>query len=114
MQKKNITESLNGNTFASGRNTYSSELISTNKVEGTPFDIVTVAGDGDIEEDEHFIAVGNHRLTKPTTDKQGLLQKIEERDWELISTLMFATINAVENYKNLTDNMAEEGLPEDN
>lgn len=112
MAKKNIKESLNGNTFASGRDTFSSELISVNKVEGTPFDIVTVQGDGDIEEDEHFIAVGNHRLTKPTPWKDELLEKIENRDWELINTLMFATINAVRTYENMTDTMAGEGQQE--
>jgi len=70
----------------------SGKLVQIEKVEGTPFTVVTIEGSAEVN--DTFIAVGNERLTD-LGDYEEMKRKIEERDWELIVQLQVFIANKV-------------------
>ena len=62
--------------------------IHKEKIEGTPFEIVTQEGIG------CWLTLGAFRLSAPTEDKQELYSMVNSRDWELIANLIQATVVA--------------------
>lgn len=70
----------------------SSKLVEIENIHGTPFKMVTT-------EEGSFAAYGNNRITE-YMDKVELLQKIDEKDWNLLGTFVISVINSFNNYKN--------------
>lgn len=62
--------------------------IHKEKIEGTPFEIVTQESIG------CWLTLGAFRLSAPTEDKQELYSMVNGRDWELIANLIQATVVA--------------------
>lgn len=74
-----------------------SKIVEKEHVEGTPFDIVNV------QEKGWFLAMGQHRLTEPITNKNALLQSIDNLPWDiLMNMVMIAAEYVIMSHENNT------------
>lgn len=67
------------------KETYSenNKLIDIQEIQGTPFKLVKTG-------DTYFIAIGNNIVTERTDNPKELLEKIENKDWELLLNTVIA------------------------
>lgn len=63
-----------------------SELIERNKIQGTPFNVIT---DRTGKEEKHFIVWGKYRITEPKKTQEEALNLLIEEQYNIIPT-MFA------------------------
>lgn len=59
-------------------NSTSSELIIREKIEGTPFTLIKLESTG------WFLTLGKYRMSEPVDNKEELIQKVIDKDWNLI------------------------------
>lgn len=64
------------------------EIIVRGKIDGTPFEIVT-------HEKKHFIAYGTYRISEVTTDKESLIEIIDNKDWMLMQHMATAIAHSI-------------------
>lgn len=55
----------------------SSELMETEKIEGTPFTIIRW-------DEQYFLSMGQYRLTEPLPNKQAVLDHIDNNIWDIV------------------------------
>ena len=84
-------EELNIQTNAEKQNNSNSTLVEIDNIEGTPFKMVTT-------EEGSFAAYGNNRITD-YMDKEELIKKIEQKDWNLLGTFVISIINSYNQFK---------------
>lgn len=65
------------------------QLIKRERYKDTPFDIITVAK-------EHWVGMGNFKLSEKVTDKKILTDRIDEKNWWFITTVINTVIIATQ------------------
>lgn len=97
-EDKKYTESEQSQTYALEKENKSksgNEIAEKEKIEKTPFDIITITEEVEGKKIQvSFIAVGNKRITEITTYVK-CLQMIQERDWNLMVSLITIITEAV-------------------
>lgn len=71
------------------RENSSSELVKKEKIEGTPFDLITYEDKG------VFVAIGKLKLTPFLESKEQATEYLEKHKWEFTLDLILAMIEAV-------------------
>lgn len=56
----------------------SEEIIQRETVEGTPFQVINLNNEG------WFLALGKYRMTEPQENKQELIDRVKNKDWNVI------------------------------
>lgn len=82
----------------------SSELVERNKIQGTPFSVVT---DNTQEKAKHFIVWGRYRLTKIYDTQEEALNSLIEEQYNVIPIMVAIMMEA-------DDKLKREGLYEQN
>ena len=67
-------------------NTKSGKLVNVERIEGTPFNVVTL-GEDEGNEMRNFVAIGNKRITELMTNEEAK-ELIEFRNWDIIVQLI--------------------------
>lgn len=80
----NQEEQYNGHTNANETHNKNSPLIEHEYIEGTPFHYVR-------RENEHFLTMGNYRITESTNTKQEAIEKLETESWKIIMHMILIT-----------------------
>lgn len=71
------------------------KVINTEKIENTPFTLVTYDKDG---QKSYFIALGNIRITEETEEKDYLINQIREKNWDLLISTIHAIFELAKDY----------------
>lgn len=74
-------------------------LIEAERMEGTPFTIITATDKGKEAPDGSFIAMGNQRMSELNTYEE-CVKLVKERDWVLITALAIEMAERVIKFKN--------------
>lgn len=96
--QKELLELQNGSEEPNTNNPPSSQLVETEPIKNTGFQIVGNAEKG------YFVALGQYRLTTFHKDKKELLKKVKDKDWEIILALIGASIEAFQQTQIPTQN----------
>lgn len=92
-----------GNTEQGDEENEQRKMFEVEKIEGTPFNIVTM--NEEEEEFNSFLAIGNSRISEKAS-KGKLKMRVVDKDWELLTQVIVHLAKKVIDNKALLDAMA--------
>lgn len=108
MQTKH-REQLSTQESVENSHSYDSTLVDRNKIDGTPFTIISFLREGETEK-KHFLTFGKYRISPDKNTKEELEDYIEQNKWNIITNLIILISETLEMQKIEEYSKTMEGL----